>query len=286
MRLGDPQYPLTEERFRLLRDMINDKYGIFFSNENKFLLEGRLADRISHLGLGSFDEYYHFLKYYPEANQEMQEVADILTTNETYFFREDYQLRSFAADILPELHQRLQSRRRLMIWSAGCSSGEEAYTIAMIILESGLFRDWNVRIFGNDVSRKVLRKARQGIFSPSSFRAMKQDYLERYFTEADDGMRVSDEVKALCNFGQLNLLDGDQMKLVGHVDIIFCRNVLIYFDKRSKLKAISVFYDKLNANGYLLLGHTESLLNLSTAFELAHLSEDLVYRKPQLDHEW
>lgn len=286
MRLGDAEFPLSEERFRLLRDMINEKLGIFFSSEKKFLLESRLSERISELGLGSFDEYYQFLKYYPEAKQEMEEVADLLTTNETYFFREDYQLRSFSSDILPELHERLNTRRRLMIWSAGCSSGEEAYTIAMIILDSGLFDSWNVRIFGNDVSRRVLQKARRGIYSPSSFRATKPEFLGRYFSRTDAGMKVCDEVKAICNFGQLNLLDGDQMQLIGRVDVIFCRNVLIYFDKKSKLKAISTFYDKLKPGGYLLLGHTESLLNLSTAFELAHLSEDLVYRKPKIGHGW
>jgi chemotaxis protein methyltransferase CheR len=286
LRLGDPEYPLSNECFIRLRKMVNDRFGIFFSEENKFLLESRLSERISHLGLSSFEEYYHFLKYYPESSQEMQEVVDILTTNETYFFREDYQLRSFAADILPELHERLQPRRRLMIWSAGCSSGEESYTVAMIVIESGLFDGWNVRVFGNDVNRQVLKKARRGVFGKSSFRATRRDLVERFFTETDEGMKVNDEVRALCNFGQLNLLDQDQMRLIGHVDVIFCRNVLIYFDKASKLKTISVFYDRLTPNGYLLLGHTESLINLSTAFELAHLSEDLVYRKPNMSHGW
>ena len=282
MRFGEPQHVLSLERFRLLRDLINAKFGIYFSDDNKFLIESRLSERVSHLGLSSFDEYYHFLRYYPDAEQEMEEVVDIITTNETYFFREDYQLRSFAADILPDLYERLMNRRRLTIWSAGCSSGEEVYTIAMLVFDSKLFEGWDVRIFGNDINRRVLRKARIGIYTPGSFRTTPPDVIQRHFTETNEGMRVNEAVRRLCYFSHHNILDEDQLAFLGTVDVIFCRNVLIYFDKKTRLRVISTFYDKLRPKGYLLLGHTESLINLSTAFELAHLSEDLGYRKPEV----
>ncbi len=282
MRFGDPSVHLSLERFRLIRDMINERYGIYFSDENRFLVESRLGERLVHLGLNSFDDYQHYIKYHPEGKTEIEDSIELVTTNETYFFREDYQLRAFSKDVLPELHSRLKQRKKLMIWSAGCSSGEEAYTLAILLLQSGLFEGWDVRIFGSDISRRVLARARKGVYGSGSFRTTSPKLLDRYFTEYPDGMRVNDDVRALCHFGHLNLLDENRIVFLGSVDVIFCRNVLIYFDKLSRLRAISLLYDRLNPMGYLLLGHTESLLNLSTAFELVHLSEDLVYRRPKV----
>ncbi len=285
MRYGDPQHPLHLERFRLLRDLVRDKFGIFFSDDSRFLFESRLGERVDKLGLGSFDEYYHFLRYYPDATVEMDALVELLTTNETYFFREEYQLRSFANDILPELYDRLRGRRRLTIWSAGCSSGEEVYTLAMIILEDKRFTGWDVRIFGNDISRRVLQKARAGVYGPKSFRTADPSFVRRYFVDEGEDKRVIDDVRKLCRFSHHNLLDGPGLAFLGGVDVVFCRNVLIYFDKKTRLEVIRTFYNRLSPGGYLFLGHTESLINLSTAFELAHLSEDLAYRKPEVAHD-
>ncbi|MCP4680330.1 MAG: protein-glutamate O-methyltransferase CheR [Deltaproteobacteria bacterium] len=275
---------MSLERFRLIRDMVNKHSGIYIPDDNQFLMESRLSERLSHLGLTTFDDYHHYLKYDPHGPTEIEDAIDLLTTNETYFFREDYQLRTFVNDILPELHRRLAHRRRLMIWSAGCSSGEEAYTIAMLILNSGLFRGWDVRIYGSDISRRVLSRARRGVYGVSSFRTTGPDMINRYFAEIPEGKKINEEIRNLCHFGHLNILDEERVVFLGRVDVIFCRNVLIYFDKRSKMRAISLLYDRLNEDGYLLLGHSESLLNLSTAFEIVHLSEDLVYRRPKGSH--
>jgi chemotaxis protein methyltransferase CheR len=285
MRLNDPSFPLSLERFRLLRDQINRRFGIFFADDDRYLVESRLGERLVQLELGSFDDYYHYLLYNPDGEGEAEQAAEILTTNETYFFREEYQLRAFANEILPALRERLGARRRLMIWSAGCSSGEEAYTIAMIVLDSGLFRGWDVRIFGSDLSSRMLAKARRGVFGAGAFRTTPEEIQRRHFSESEPGQwRINDDVRALCHFGHLNLLDAEKIVFVGRADVVFCRNVLIYFDKRSKQKGIGILYDRLTDGGYLLLGHTESLLNLSTAFEIVHLSEDLVYRRPEATH--
>jgi chemotaxis protein methyltransferase CheR len=281
VRFGEPRHVLSLERFRLLRDMINEKCGLYFSDDNRFLVQSRLSDRLSRLGLDSFDDYYHLLRYYPEAEAETAEIIEVLTTNETYFFREEYQLRSFTADVLPELAKRLARKRRLTVWSAGCSSGEEVYTLAMLLLDSELLKGWDIRVLGNDISARVLKKAQKGIFGPASFRAARPETVKRYFTETDEGMRINDEVRAVCHFGRANILSKKELLFIGRADAVFCRNVLIYLDKQSKLNAVSIFYNRLNPGGYLLLGHTESLINLSTAFELVHLSEDLVYRKPE-----
>lgn len=284
MRLGDSVVPLSLERFRLLRDLVNKRFGIFFNDDDRYLMESRLSERLVHLGITTFDDYYHYLMYHPSGEAEVEEAAEILTTNETYFFREEYQLRAFARELLPRLAERLAGRKRLMIWSAGCSSGEEAYTIAMLVRDSGLFDGWEVRIFGSDISSRMLARARRAVYGRGAFRALPPELERRHFTETAGGLRVNDDIRALCHFGRLNLLDEDRIVFVGRADVVFCRNVLIYFDKRSKGRGISVLYDRLNAGGYLLLGHTESLLNLSTAFELVHLSEDLVYRKPEVHH--
>jgi chemotaxis protein methyltransferase CheR len=276
----DATQRMTEEEFRLIRDRINEYCGISFESDSKFLLERRLTPRLEALGLGDFTEYYRHLAYSPDRKNEFEEIVERVTTNETYFFREQYQLDAFQKEILPEIHSARRRGRRLSVWSAGCATGEEAYTVAMLILETGLFADWEVRVFGNDVSRKVLAAARKGQYGRSSFRQTDERYLRRYFRSVDGRQQIKDEVKSLVSFGQINLLESSMLALVGEVDVVFCRNVLIYFDLESRRRVINTFHSKLTPGGYLLLGHTESLINLSTAFQLIHLRHDMVYRKP------
>ncbi len=271
---------LRPEEFRLLRDLVNGYAGIYFGDEALPILERRLKERISALGLSRFAEYYQFLKFSSGATPELDEAVDLLTTNETYFFREDYQLRAFKSEVLPILASDAASRRRLSIWSAGCSTGEEVYTIAILIAESGLFNGWDVRVYGSDISRRCVAAARRGIYGASAFRAVGPEVKRAYFTDRADGSHVIDRVRQNCHFGHLNLMDTERVRVVGRVDAVFCRNVLIYFDQRSRKKVIDMFYERLIPGGFLFLGHSESLLNVSTAFELVHLSEDLVYRKP------
>ncbi len=278
--MPDPNPRMTDEEFRLIRDRINEYCGIHFEADSKFLLERRLAPRLEALGLTDFTDYYRLLAYSPDRRNELEEIVERVTTNETYFFREQYQLDAFQKEILPELHSVRRRGRRLSVWSAGCATGEEAYTVAMLVLETGLFHDWEVRVFGNDVSRRVLAIARKGQYGRASFRQTDERYLRRYFRSVEGRQQVKDEVKAMVSFGQLNLLEKQMLALVGEVDVIFCRNVLIYFDQASRKRVIDTFQQKLVPGGYLLLGHTESLINLSTAFELVHLKYDMVYRKP------
>jgi len=186
-----------------------------------------------------------------------------------------------------------RSRRRLQVWSAGCSTGEEAYTIAMLILESGLFdptQGWELRVHGSDLSKKCIAAARRGVYGSASFRATSDEARARWFVPVGGGpgasaptqYGVAPAARALCHFAQMNLLDEERTHLVGRCDVIFCRNVVLYFDAAARRRVIEMFYDRLVPGGVLLLGHAESLLNVSTAFELLHLKEDLVYRKPLL----
>lgn len=279
--LHDAGPALDIRDFRLLRDYVNRFCGIYFADDSAYIVERRLRERLRELGISDFPEYYRYLRYHPNAESELEAAAEVLTTNETYFFREAYQLRAFTDEILPLVRARALSRgaRRIDVWSAGCSSGEEVYTIAMLIEASGMFEGWDVRVFGNDISRRVLRKARDATYQSASFRAMIPDY-EQFFISTEHGRQVHPRIRSMCHFGHLNLMNDRRSAIVGTVDVTFCRNVLIYFDDTSRQKVLDTIYQRLHRGGYLLLGHSESLLQTSTAFEIAQLTTDIVYQRP------
>lgn len=278
-----PEIQMNLEEFRLFRDFVYQHCGLHFTEDSKYLLEKRLGKRLQQHNLKTFKDYYYLLRYSPLKDQELTEVVDLLTTNETYFFREDFQLRTFREEILPELRavKERAGNRHLRIWSAGCSSGEEPYTIAMILLDQPWLRDWRVEVIGTDISQRVLQMARQGVYGESAFRSTDADYRQRFFTTEPDGRaRVRDEVRRLVTVSHLNLFDTARVALLGRMDIVFCRNVIIYFDVNGKKKVIDTFFQRLHPEGFLLLGHSESLINVTTAFRLRHFKHDMVYQRP------
>lgn len=275
-----PEPPrLQLEEFQQLRQYVNENSGIALSPDSRLTMERKLGERVQALGLPGFREYCTYLRTHPQRKLEIERAVDLITTNETYFFREMTQLRAFEQEVLVHLHETARSRRKLVIWSAGCSTGEEVYTLAILVKRSPLFTGWDVRIIGNDISRRVLQVARAATYRESSFRAMPETYNE-YFQQTPAGRTVRSSIRDICQFGHFNLLDDARVAMVGRVDAIFCRNVLIYFDQASRRRVIQAFYDRLEPQGYLMLGHSESLLHTSTAFELAQLRGDLAYRKP------
>jgi len=279
-----PEIPMNNEEFRLLRDFVYQHCGLHFNEDSKYLLEKRLGKRLQHHRLKNFKDYYYLLRYGQQKEQELTEVIDVLTTNETYFFREEFQLKTFTQEILPEIRARKEKNgeRRLRIWSAGCSTGEEPYTIAMLLLDMPAFSDWQIDIIGTDISQKVLQAARKGVYGSASFRATDSSYLRRYFVETEDKYRVADRVKSLVTISHLNLFDTPRVALLGKIDVVFCRNVIIYFDLPAKKRVVESFYQRLRPEGFLLLGHSESLMNISTAFVLRHYAHDMVYQRPAL----
>ena len=279
--IGSHSIRMLPEEFRLLRDLLLQHAGLMFDESSLSIVERKLSERVAALELSSFGEYYKYIKLHPRGDLELQEVVEALTTAETYFFRQDYQLRAFVDELLPALKESNERSKRLTLWSAGCSSGEEVYTLAMLVDRSGLFDDWEVRVIGSDISRKRIASARRGIYRENSFRTTTSEERSRYFEPLNDGtFQVIERIRAKCHFGQLNLMDRSRATIVGRVDAVFCRNVIIYFDAESRARAIDTMYERLVPGGYLLLGHSESLFHVSTAFELLHLREDLVYRKP------
>ncbi|HXG57744.1 MAG TPA: protein-glutamate O-methyltransferase CheR [Thermoanaerobaculia bacterium] len=270
---------LPDDVFRQLRDQIYKRTGMWFADSSKYLLQKRLSPRAKELNFDSFQKYFYFLQYDPRSDAEFDQIYDLVTTNETYFFREPAQLTAFIEEIVPELLTR-KSVKKVRIWSAGCSSGEEPYSIAMLLQESGYYEKATFEIFASDINQQVLAKARKGSYRENAFRATEASLRDKYFTrEADGSWRIHDDIRNRVSFGRLNIYDEARVSLLGHLDVIFCRNVIIYFDDASKKIVVSNFYNRLVDGGYLLLGHSESLISLSTQFRLRHLKNDMVYQK-------
>lgn len=271
---------MTREETRLIQEIIHQYCGLAHGLDSAFFLERRLSPRLEALGLETYREYYHFLRYDPAGPRELEDVVERITTHETYLFREQYQLDAFRLELLPELAKRRAKRKRLLVWSAGCSTGEEVYTLAMILKEHELLQGWATRVVGSDISRQVVAHARRGCYGPSSFRTTGERHRRKFFREQDGKHYIRDDIRVLCSFGQLNLLQTDRYDVLGTCDVIFCRNVLMYLSAGARQRIVEAFYDVLAPGGYLLLGHSESLLNVTTRFDLVHLSKDLVYQRP------
>jgi chemotaxis protein methyltransferase CheR len=279
---------MTDAEFRMLAELLRSYCGLHFGNESRYLLERRLGRRLAELGLRSFTSYHYALRSDATGEGELGWAIDNLTTNETYFLRERQQLEALVQEILPALQARRGGREAgpVSIWCAGCSSGEEPYSIVMLAAEAGIEPGRDLRVYASDISRQMLHKARRGLYREASFRQTEPWLRQKYFVEKDGHFRISDEVKKHVNFAHLNLMDEKRIALLGVLDVILCRNVIIYFDLETKRRVVRTFHDKLRPGGYLLLGHSESLINLSTDFELKHLRHDMVYRRPCESDPW
>jgi chemotaxis protein methyltransferase CheR len=266
----------------MFAELVRGHCGLHFGPETRFLLERRIERRMRDLGIASFAAYHLELRSAPAGGGELGRLVDEITTNETYFFRERRQLQALVGEILPEalLQRRERSGGPVTIWSAGCASGEEPYSIVILAVEAGIDPGANLRVYASDISRRMLQRARQGTYRESAFRETDAGLRSRYFAEKDGVWRISDDVKKHVDFVHLNLMDRSKIALLGSLDVILCRNVLIYFDAEGKRTVINTFEEKLRPGGHLLLGHSESLINLTTSLELRHLRQDMVYRRP------
>jgi len=279
---------MTDAEFRMIADFLRSVCGLHFGAESRYLLERRLARRCAEIGIRSFTSYHYALRSDTTGEGEVAWAIDHLTTNETYFLRERRQLEALIGEIVPGLRARQggAGSQPISIWSAGCSSGEEPYSIVLLALEAGLVPGRDLRVYASDISRQMLQKARRGVYREASFRQMDPWLRTKYFALKDGSYRISDEIKKHVHFAHLNLLDDARTALLGSLDVILCRNVIIYFDLETKRRVVRTFHGKLKPGGYLLLGHSESLINLSSEFALEHLRHDMVYKKPAEGDPW
>lgn len=273
---------LAPELYLRFTDLIYKKTGIWFEPNKQYFVERRLHERLEALRLDSFREYYHTLKF---ANDdfELQRLVNLITINETYFFRDFPQLQGFAEGVLPVIIDRKaeEGSKKIKIWSAGCSTGEEPYTLAIILLE--MLPDpteWQIEISATDINTRVLDFARKGVYSSRSVKDVPPEYLARYFTKRQDNYLLSSKVRNMVDFGLLNLVDTKNIEQYTDYDVIFCRNVLIYFSPESRKRVVEGYYQALTRGGYVYLGHSESVGRITDIFRMKRLDSQLVYYKP------
>lgn len=277
------QMSLSIEAFEKWRQFIYKSCGIYFQDNKKYLLESRLLKRVNSLGLNSYDEYFEYVNLNPRRSIEMQELYEAITINETYFFRNQPQQDALIQKVIPELIQAKINTpfKRIRIWSAASSSGEEAYSIAMVIHEyiKPRYPQFSFEIIGTDISKEMLEKARNGIYKDYAIKNLPINFLKKYFTKTIRGFEISDEIKKYASFFELNLYDDMKMKTMQNFDVIICANVLIYFDQKSKIKVVNHLYNALNKRGYLFIGYSETLHGISQAFNLISFPKTIGYKK-------
>lgn len=274
---------ISDEEFVQLRDFIYQKSGIYVDERRKYLFENRFTKRLGELGLNTFSDYINFLKFDSRRDQEMTTLFELITTNETSFFRDMKQLDAFRDNVLKEVidKKRAAGKKELTVWSAGCSSGEEPYTLSIIVQEvlGAEFARWQVKINAVDLSEAMIAKAKAGIYPEYAFKTTPDDYRQKYFTPDGDKWKIKPEVTRPVRFQPMNLNDAAMLKRVPRSDIIFCRNVVIYFDMDMKKRVVSAFYDNLVPGGYLMLGHSETLHKVSQSFKPVYHPGTIAYLK-------
>ncbi|MGD0509024.1 MAG: protein-glutamate O-methyltransferase CheR [Terriglobales bacterium] len=273
--------------YRQIRDLVYKVSGIYKAEEKLYLLADGCARRMMQLNARTPREYWDRLTAAPARDAELRELLNEITTGETCLFRSQPQLDALRKVILPELvtEKAKQITKRLRIWSAGCSTGEESYTLAMNMLEEsdGLLKGWTVEILATDLNDRSVETAKAGIYGDYALRNTSDLYKRKYFSTVDQKkLQVRPEVKKLITFSRLNLQDDSKMLFMKGMDLIFCCNVLIYFDGTSKSKVISHFYSNLSFGGYFFLGTSESLMKLNEQFHLVHFPGTIAYWKPSL----
>jgi chemotaxis protein methyltransferase CheR len=273
---------MTKEEFAMLRDFIYGKTGIYFAENKMYLMESRLTNRLQDLGLSSYEDYYYSLKFGGEkARNEITNLFDVVTTNETSFFRNPPQLDVFKMMIQKGYCNGDMPGIPIKIWSAACSTGEEPYTLAIIILElvESFRKNIPFMIYGTDISAKVLESAKKAVFNPYSIRNTDEKIMKKYFTGENNLFTLKEQVKRYVKIDFMNLMEESAYRAYRQMDFIFCRNVLIYFDEKMKKKVIDSLYECLKPKGILIIGHAESLHNISRAFKPLVFPGTIAYQR-------
>lgn len=278
---GDSAVKLSTSVFLNLQTLIYEQSGIFFPANKKYVLEERLKARLRQRNCNSFEEYYHLLKYDAWRDTELNELFNLVTTNETFFYRDLAQLRAFTDVVIPSVMKANQELRQLRVWSAACSTGDEPYTLAILLLEHQAMMNWSIEIVGTDISEASLEAARIGVYDQYAIRNVPSEILKKYFRKEEGRYTLSDQVKQLVTLTQVNLYDSTRMKLLRGFDVIFCRNCLMYFDEKAKRQVIAALCKALRPGGYLVVGAAESLNEFSRWFRVVESHRAVVYQKAE-----
>jgi chemotaxis protein methyltransferase CheR len=279
-----PGTTITDTDFAKFRDYFYRKTGMFFDASKRYFVDKRIVDRMAATGAEDFRSYFVALRFDADGG-EMQQLVNAMTVNETYFFRETYQFDCLVNDLLDEVVARKRPGDRIRIWSVPSSTGEEPYSIAIYLLESwpGI-ADHDVEILSSDIDTKVLAAAQVGEYSARSVANLPRAVRERWFRETPGGLfRISRELVDAVEFSRVNVTSPLDTRAFRNIDVVFCRNLLIYFDDLSRRIAAEQFYDALAPGGFLCLGHSESMSRISSLFEARRFPDALVYQRPLKD---
>lgn len=271
---------ISDEEFRKFQEYFYRKTGIQFEDTKRYFVDKRLLDRIEATNSETFRNYFMMLRF-QASGEEVQQLTNIMTVNETYFFREEYQFQCMVQSMLPELIARKRRGTPLRIWSIPSSSGEEPYSIAMYLLEywPGI-ADWDVEIVSSDIDTSMLAQARRGLYTQRSTQHLPKHLLAKYFQATNGSFQICEDLRQSVEFTRVNLFEPADTRPYRDFDIIFCRNLLIYFDELSRKAAAETCYDALKPGGFVCLGHSESMSRISSIWDIRKFPEAIVYQKP------
>jgi chemotaxis protein methyltransferase CheR len=272
---------ITEQEFRKLSEFLYRRTGMVFNESKRYYVERRIMDRMAATSNATFANYFMFLR--SETRNEVELFINAFTVNETYFNREDHQLECLARDLLPERVRGRRAGSPIRIWSVPCSTGEEPYSIAMWLLENWPQVDaYDIEIVGSDIDTEVLDAAAAGIYGKRALMRLTPRIVEKYFRRLDDQRwQILGDLRESVQFSRVNIMQSRETRPQGRFDVIFCRNVLIYFDDESRRLAAENLFESLHPGGYICLGHTESMSRISPLFEVCRFSDAIVYRRPE-----
>ena len=275
---------ITPDEVQRFCEFLYRRTGMSFTEGKRYFIDHRLEDRIAATGSSSFQAYFSLLR--ADADHEIEYLINSFTVNETYFYREDHQLRCMTSSLLGGIAAHKPPGSTVRIWSIPCSTGEEPYSIALWLMENWPQVDsYNVEIVGSDIDTRALKAAAEGIYGDRALMRLSRDVIGRYFKPAADGNHQIDEgLRDSIEFTRANLIDKQDMARYRDFDLIFCRNVLIYFDDASRRQAAENLYDCLRPGGYICLGHSESMSRISPLFSVCRFPDAIVYQRPEADH--
>jgi chemotaxis protein methyltransferase CheR len=275
---------ISPEDVQRFCEFLYRRTGMSFSEGKRYFIDRRLEDRIAATGSSSFQSYFSLLR--ADADHEIEHLINSFTVNETYFYREDHQLRCMTSSLLGDIVGHKPPGSTVRIWSIPCSTGEEPYSIALWLMENWPeVDDYNIEIVGSDIDTRALKAAAEGIYGDRALMRLSRDIVSRYFRPVADGKHEIDEgLRDSIQFTRANMIDAQDMARYRDFDLIFCRNVLIYFDDASRRQAAENLYDCLRPGGYICLGHSESMSRISPLFNVRRFPDAIVYQRPESDN--
>ncbi|BBF91954.1 CheR family methyltransferase [Blastochloris tepida] len=280
MRRAEPV--ISEEDFARFREFFYRKTGIMFADNKRYFVDKRLRERMAACNLPAFRDYFNLARF--QANgAELQHLVNAMTVNETYFYREEYQFRCLVESILPEVTRGRRHGETVRIWTIPCSTGEEAYSIAFYLLDHWpRVDDFSIEIIASDIDTQVLEQAKRGVYGERALQYLPKATIARYMNRVGEGVfQVVPEIRNSIMFVQANLSDALSTSRFRGFDVVFCRNLLIYFDDISRREAAETIFEALDPGGFVCLGHSESMSRVSSLFSVRKFPAAIVYQKPE-----